>query len=168
MVTTFQLNRWKHYNDTHSKSDLDMYYFAKTERGRNLGKVFIIDGVGFDFWSIPWELLERIANYDEKITSIITEGKMIYYGSDEDLERFNKLKDKALDISDKRKFTRKAQEKLDLTYKNNFKLLSIENLSEGRMQAMGIIFSLTYAIALLYRTTVKRVRGKLKKEIMDM
>jgi hypothetical protein len=156
------------YNDTHSKSDLDMYYIPKTERGKNLGKVFIIEGVGFDFWPISWERLEQIANHDEKITSIITEGKILYYSSDEDLERFNQLKSKALDVSDKHRFIHKAQEKLEQTYKNYLKLLNAENLSEVRMHAMGIIFSLTYAIALLNRTTVKRGRGKLKKEIMDM
>lgn len=156
------------YNDTHSKSDLDMYYVPKTERGKNLCKVFIIDGVGFDFWPISWERLERIANHDERITSIITEGRVLYYGSDEDLERFNQLKYKALDVSDKGRFIRKAQEQLDQTYKSYFKLLNAENLSEVRLYAMGIIFSLTYAIALLNRTTVKRGRGKLKKEIMDM
>lgn len=42
------------YNDTHRKSDLDMYFVPKTERGKNLGKVFIIDGVGYDFWPIHW------------------------------------------------------------------------------------------------------------------
>jgi hypothetical protein len=36
------------------------------------------------------------------------------------------------------------------------------------MYAMRIIFLLTYSIALLNRITVKRGRGKLKKEIMDM
>lgn len=156
------------YNATHSRSDLDMYYVPKTERGNNLAKVFIIDGIGFDFWPISWERLERIANHDERITSIITEGKILYYGSDEDLERFNQVKSKALDVSDKNRFIHKAQEKLNDSYKTYFKLLKAENLSEVRMHAMGIVFSLTYAIALLNRTTVKRGRGKLKQEIMDM
>jgi hypothetical protein len=156
------------YKDTHSKSDLDMYYVPKTERGKNLGIAFIIDGVGFDFWPISWERLERIANYDERTTSIITEGKILYYNSEADLERFNQLKSKALDVSDKGRFIRKAQAKLEETYKNYFKLISTENLSEVRMYAMRIIFLVTYSIALLNRITVKRGRGKLKKEIMDM
>lgn len=156
------------YNETHSRSDLDMYYVPKTERGKNLGKVFIIDGIGFDFWPITWERLEGIANHDEKITSIVTEGRVMYYGTEEDLARFNQLKEKGLDTSDRGKFIRKAQEKFNEAYKAYFKLLNAENLSEVRIYAMEIIFTLTYAIALLNRTTVKRGRGKLKKEIMDM
>jgi hypothetical protein len=156
------------YNETHSRSDLDMYYVPKSERGKNLGKVFIIDGIGFDFWPISWERLEGIANHDEKITSIVTEGRVIYCSSEEDLARFNQLKEKGLDTSDRGKFIRKAQEKFNETYKAYFKMVNAENLSEVRIYAMEIIFSVTYAIALLNRTTVKRGRGKLKKEIMDM
>jgi len=154
--------------DTYHKSDLDLYFVPKTERGRNLGMVFIIDGIGFDFWPISWERLEQIANHNAKITSIITEGKILYYGSDNDLERFNRLKAKALDGSDKHKFIRKAQEKLNEAYRHYFKLLDAVDLSEVRMQAMEIIFSLTWAIALLNRTIIKRGRGKLKDEIMAM
>ena len=156
------------YNETHSRSDLDMYFVPKTDRGRNLGKVFIIDGIGFDLWPISWERLERIANHDERITSIVTEGKVLYYGSEEDLKRFNQLKEKGLDVKDKGKFIRRAQEEFNKTYKTYFKLLNAQDISEVRMHAMGIIFSLTYATALLNRTTVKRGRGKLKKEIMNM
>jgi hypothetical protein len=156
------------YNATHSRSDLDMYYVPKTERGYNLGKVFIIDGIGFDIWPISWERLGRMANHDERITSIITEGKILYHGTEEDLEKFNEVKAKALDVSDKGKFIKKVQEKLEEAYKIYFKLSKAEELSEVRMHAMGIIFSLTNGIALLNRTTVKRGRGKLKKEIMDM
>lgn len=156
------------YNETHSRSDLDMYYIPKTRRGKNLQGVFIIDGIGYDFWAIDWERLEKIADHDERITSIITEGKIIYYGNQEDLERFNSIKVKALDVSDKSKFISKSERKLDETYKNYFKLLASDNISDVRIHAMRIIFSLTYCIALLNRDTVKRGRGKLKKEILAM
>ena len=82
------------YNDTHKKSDLDLYFVPKTKRGEQLGFVFIIDGIGFDFWPISWERMERIANFDERIPAIISEGKVLYYGSNEDLARFTLLKEK--------------------------------------------------------------------------
>jgi hypothetical protein len=62
------------YGETHSRSDLDMFFVPNTERGYNLGFTFIIDGIGFDYWPISWERLEHIANFDERITSIITAG----------------------------------------------------------------------------------------------
>lgn len=156
------------YNETHSRSDLDMYFVPKTERGKNLGTVFIIDGIGFDFWPITWERLERIAGHEERITSIVTEGRVIYSGSEEDLERFNQLKSKALDVEDRSKFIRKSKQQFQKTYEAYFKLLQAKTLSGARKHAMEIIFSLTYATALLNGTTVKRGRGKLKKEILNM
>ena len=105
------------YGDTHSRSDLDLFFVPKTERGNNLGFTFILDSIGYDFWSISWDRLERIANHDERITSIITEGKMIYCASDADETHYNEIKKKALDTSDRRRFLAKASVKLDEVYK---------------------------------------------------
>jgi len=91
------------YHDTHAKSDLDLLFAAKTERGNKLASAFIIDGIGFDIWCISWERLERIANHDERITSIITEGKLIYYGNDEDLEKFQPAQGKSAGCERRRK-----------------------------------------------------------------
>ena len=59
------------YQDTHSKSDLDLYFVVNTPRGHDLAMTFIIDGIGYDYWAIFWELLTLIANYDDIFTSII-------------------------------------------------------------------------------------------------
>jgi hypothetical protein len=67
------------YNDTHELSDIDLYFVPKTERGFKLGQTFILNGIGFDFWALSWDRLERIANHEEKITSIITDGKIVYW-----------------------------------------------------------------------------------------
>ncbi len=156
------------YNDLHSRSDLDMYYVPTTERGENLGKVFIIDGIGFDFWPISWERLERIANHEERTTSIVTEGKVLYYGSKKDLERFNQLRERGLDTGNRKNFIEKSRKQFQKTYEAYFKLLQEQRLSDARKHGMEIIFSLTYATALLNGTTIKRGRGKLKKEILNM
>ena len=64
------------YNDTHNLSDIDLYFVPKTKRGYNLGQTFILNGIGCDYWALSWEWLERIANHEEKIVSIITEKKL--------------------------------------------------------------------------------------------
>lgn len=156
------------YGETHSLSDLDMYFVVNTPRGYELGQTFIIDGIGFDFWPISWERMERIANHDERITAIITEGKILYYGCDADLARFNALKEKALDTSDFRKFAYKAKTVLGNAYKPYFQLESSTDLTSVRKHAIGITFAVTNAIALINRDTVKRGRGKLKAELLAM
>lgn len=156
------------YNATHSRSDLDLYYVPKTERGFKLARVFIIDGIGFDFWPISWERLERIANHDERITSIITEGKILYFGLQEDEARFNTLRAKALDEGDKGRFIEKAQKKLKEVYKSYFRLINAKGLADTRQAAMEMLFTLTTTIALLNAMPIKRGRGKLKAEILSM
>lgn len=156
------------YGETHSRSDLDMFYVPNTERGYNLAFTFIIDGIGFDYWPISWERLERIANFDERITSIITEGKVLYYSSASDMERYNQIKKKALDTSERKKFINKASEKINEVYKIYWKLLNANTISAARKYAIEIIYTITYSLALLNRITVKRGRGKLKQEILNM
>lgn len=38
------------YGETHSRSDLDMFFVPNTERGYNLAFTFVIDGIGFDYY----------------------------------------------------------------------------------------------------------------------
>lgn len=156
------------YNDTHSRSDIDMYFITNTERGNNLGKAFIIDGIGFDFWPISWSRLEGIANHNERITSILTEGQVVYHSSEIDLEKFKALKRKALDVSDKRKSILQSKKQLAEMYEAGFKLAQTNSIKEVRQEAVNIIYASTYAIALLNQETIKRGRGKLKSEIMLM
>ncbi len=156
------------YNDTHEKSDVDLYYLAKTDRGNELSNVFILDGIGYDIWSIPWDRLLRIASHDERITSIITEGKVVYHGNDDDLRKLNELRAIALDVNDRVKFINKAQSVLDRAYKDCHHLECSTDLHSARMFAIRTIFSITNAIALLNRNTIKRGRGRLKAEILAM
>ncbi|MCR4427459.1 MAG: hypothetical protein NUW23_14955 [Firmicutes bacterium] len=53
---------------------------------------FIINGIGYDLWPISWERAERIANFDECLVSIVADARVVYYGDDQNLERFNSLK----------------------------------------------------------------------------
>lgn len=156
------------YGETHHLSDLDLYYVVNTARGYELAKTFIIDGIGYDFWPISWERIERIANYEERITSIVTEGKVLYYGSDEDLKRFNEIKMKALDCSDTLKFIRKSEAVLGNAFKPLFLLNHASTLSQARNLGVQVMFSVTNAIALLNRDMVRRGRGKLKAELLKM
>ena len=156
------------YGETHRLSDLDLYFVVNTPRGFELGRTFIIEGIGFDFWPISWDRMERIANHDERITAIITEGKVLYYGSVEDLNRFNALKEKALDVTDVRKFAHKAKAVMNGAYKAYFELEISSDLTSVRKHALGVSFAVTNAIALINCDTVKRGRGKLKAELLAM
>lgn len=156
------------YHDTHAKSDVDLFYVAKTKRGENLAQVFILDEIGFDIWCVPWERLERMAEYEESKTSIVAEGQLLYVGSEEDREKFERLRAKALDTSDRWGFVCKARKQFQAVYEPYFRLMQTEDLHEARMNAFGVLYPLTWSIALLNRDMVRRGRAKLKGELLKM
>ena len=157
------------YNDTHDKSDLDLYFIPKTKRGEKLGFVFIIDGIGFDFWPISWERIERIASFDERITSIVSEGQILYSGSEEDLARFNLLKEKITYELEPKDFYEKAMNKLKNVYEPYYNMLDEQKyIALVRLQGVKILYTLTEVIALANHTCIKRGRKHLKKEILEM
>jgi uncharacterized protein YsxB (DUF464 family) len=156
------------YQDTHARSDLDMYFIPKTKRGYDLGFVFIIDGIGFDFWPISWERMEKISRHEERIGAILTEGKVLYYGNDDDLKKFNHLKEQAKDKSNQALFTQKAIDKIDLIDDKYYRLMTSHDISSTRREAINIIYHVCEAISLLNQEPIKRGRAKLKSEILQM
>ena len=157
-----------YYNDTHNLSDLDIYFVPKTQRGYNLGCTFVLNGIGCDLWALSWERLEKIANHEESIVSIITEGKILYYHSNEDLERFNGLIKKANTYSDKEKYKHNGNEILKDMYKQYFKIINSNNIIEIRKCIIEIIYTLSFSLAQLNCTPIKRGRKYLKNEIISM
>ncbi|MBU1143546.1 MAG: hypothetical protein KKH92_07885, partial [Firmicutes bacterium] len=151
------------------KSDLDLYFVPKTKRGENLGFVFIIDGIGFDFWPISWERMERIANFDERLTAIISEGLVLYSGSSEDLRRFELLKEKITDEIDPAEFHKKALLKFKNIYEPFYKMVEDDKyIGMVRLQGVKILYTLTEVISLVNHTFIKRGRKYLKSEILAM
>ena len=57
-----------------------------------MSQCFILNDIGFDFWGMSWSRAESLAKYNETNTSIISKAKVIYYASQEDLDRFNALR----------------------------------------------------------------------------
>jgi hypothetical protein len=156
------------FNDTHKKSDLDLYFVPKTKRGYNLGFVFTLDGIGFDIWPISWERLENIAKWNERIVSIITDGQILFVSSDEDLDRFNQLKASILDQSIHPSLKEKAKTKFKEAYKIYFDLCTSDHLSDVRKHGIKLLYLVTEVISMYNQIPVKRGRKHLKSEIMNM
>jgi len=78
-------------------SDLDVYYIPDEGKAKSLSSQFIIDGLPYDFWAVPWKFAEDIANARSRrpwavAASLIADTKVLYHRSQEDLDRFNALK----------------------------------------------------------------------------
>ena len=131
------------------KSDVDCYYIPKTERGYNLCTGFMIEGVGYDLFPIPWERLEGIANLQECLLPLVGDVKIIYCGDSADLERFKEIQTKfhnnlandeyVKDIAKKRcEYANRLCEQMKMS----------DRLSEVRKIAGHIIMMLADAVAI--------------------
>lgn len=80
-------------DDAHSKSDLDLVFVPRTSRGRELSMTFLLRDIGYDFFPMSWERLERIASFDETLVSIVAQGKVVYSASEADEDRFLALQE---------------------------------------------------------------------------
>lgn len=152
----------------HALSDLDIYFVPKTQRGTKLGFSFILEGIGCDFWGVSWERLEHIAAQEEAIASILTAGQVIYYSTQEDLARFEGLRQQALDTSDLAAYHHRAGKALDEAYKAGFLIQTAPSLPQLYKHAVTMIYHIAFALSQLNRVTIVRIRKWFKDEILAM
>lgn len=87
-----------------STSDLDLYYIPDEGKAGSLSSQFIIDGLPYDFWPVSWQMAEDIANATSRrpwavSASLIADTKVLYYRSQQDLDRFNALKARIAELT---------------------------------------------------------------------
>ena len=85
--------------DYHEKSDLDLIIINNNDRGWQISSCFILDDVGFDIYCTPWET--RIKDQSELKSSHLScliDLKVLYWSKQEDLDKFNAVRQKALDL----------------------------------------------------------------------
>jgi hypothetical protein len=155
------------YDDFHALSDIDLFLIPATERGNNLGATFILKGIGYDFWTVSWEWVERVAAYEERSPSLITEGQVAYYRSEDDLARFTGLQERARAV-DREKYLKKALESMGEVYKTAFLIDASADMAEIRMGTIDFIYKLSAVLSQVNGTSIKRQRGHLKAEILAM
>lgn len=153
----------------HNLSDLDLFFVPKTDRGFNLGFTFILENIGIDFWALSWERLERIANHEEVVVSLLTEGNILYYCSEEDLNRFNGLKQKALDLyKDKNRSIKYAEYLTNNIYKIYYNLLKCNTVTEGRYYIIEFFYWFSFILSEINGIEIKKGRKFLKEESLTM
>ena len=86
------------------KSDLDIYYVPDEGKAESLSSQFVIHGLPYDFWGVPWTLLENIVNGSSGrawavAASLIADAQVLYHRSQEDLDRFNALKARIVELT---------------------------------------------------------------------
>ncbi len=68
------------------------YFVPVTEKGKQFGQTFILEGTGFDIWGIDWNRLERFADLEEYNITVLADAEILYSRCPEDTARFESLK----------------------------------------------------------------------------
>jgi predicted nucleotidyltransferase len=153
------------------RSDLDFFFIPAAPDGYRESIQFVINEISFDFWPISWDRAERMATFEEANTSIIADCKILYARSDDDRTRFDKLRDKIIEMPQHGlKLMEKSESQLRDAYVHLYKM-SRMNISENivfyRNEAHGVLTKVLYSLALLNRTYFTRGWGKNSEQIMN-
>ena len=154
-------------NDFHSLSDIDLFIVLNSDRGKKLGFTFILNGIGYDFWTVSWEWVKSVANYETRSPSLITEGKIYYYRSENDLAMFKKFQEIAVSAN-REKYKKKAREKMKDIYETVFMINNSGKISEMRNEIIGFVYGISEVLSLINCRNTKRKRKYVKNEIMEM
>ena len=67
------------------------YFVPITKRGEAFARTFILKGVGYDIWGIPWERLEQFAALKEYNITCLADAEILYARTENDRARFEAL-----------------------------------------------------------------------------
>lgn len=125
------------------------YFVPITNRGNELSRTFILEGIGFDIWGIPWERLERFAELEEYNLTVLADSEIIYAKNSDWANRFEALKAKQRsNLSDSGK-TRECALKAYAQAKNLYTEMLFSQRSDIRMTAGYMLDYLAQSAAFL-------------------
>ncbi|MFF2092271.1 hypothetical protein [Paenibacillus sp. NPDC058174] len=156
------------------RSDLDFFFIPATVRGREVELQFIIEGISFDFWPIPWDRAERIAAFEEWNTTIIADCELLYVRSPDDLARFMGLRETIAALgnsSNTLKLVQQAETALGNCLISLAKLrlpASPGDLSYCRVQAHEIVTSLFESFCFLNQVYYTRGWGHYREQVRQL
>ena len=67
------------------------FYIPATNRANGLARTFIVEGIGYDLFPMPWERIERMADVKDYNTTCLADSTIIWAKSEEDRQRFASL-----------------------------------------------------------------------------
>ena len=157
-------------NDFHEKSDLDLIIVNNTDKAWQMAECFIFDDVGYDIYCTSWKDLEKKAILENPGVSSLIDLQIIYYSKYEYLERFNHLKEKALQLLAKPigdDCLKRAKKHIDLAKQDYADALIFEDIGAIRYAAGRVLYNIVNAIVNLNNTYFKRGIKRYLEELLS-
>jgi predicted nucleotidyltransferase len=149
-------------------SDIDFFFVPKTNRGYELNYQFIINNIGYDLWAVSWERLKRISNFEDPLTSILMDGKVIFASTEEDLQKLQNLKNNLRQNLNNEVFVGKMSSKYIEKAKINYFNLQNHESNTFQIDTVKIADTLLNAIAILNNTYLKKGLKQIENELDRM
>lgn len=144
------------------------YFVPVTDRGNELSRTFILEGVGYDIWSVSWERLERFAALEEYNVTCLADGEILYAKNKEYADKFLALKARqAENFKDSRKMRILALEAYAQA-KNLYLEMLFAQKSDIRLAAGYILDYLAQAVAYANHTYFKKAQINQLEEMEQM
>ena len=129
------------------------FYIPATSRANGLARTFIIDGIGYDLFPVPWERLERYAEVKEYNTTLLADAEVLYARTDCDGDRFASLQARlTANLQNPHLMYNRALEWLNTVLEIYQDMLFEDALSKVREGAGHICNLLSVAVACVNRT----------------
>ena len=144
------------------------YFVPITDRGNKLARTFILEGVGFDIFSISWERLERFADLKEYNITCLADGEILYARNDEYADKFLTLKAQQMkNLKDSRKMRILALEAYAQA-KNLYLEMLFAQKSNIRLAAGYVLDYLAQAVAFANHAYFKKAQTEQLEELKNM
>jgi hypothetical protein len=123
------------------------FFFPATDRGNELARTFIIDGIGYDLFPMSWERIERMTELDEDNASCVGDSEILYYRKEEDRKRFLELQIRLQDhMKDPQFLLKKSLEKVGIAMELYQTMMFEDSLYKVRKAAGYILNYLITAV----------------------
>lgn len=144
------------------------FFIPITKRGDDFARTFILEGIGFDIWSIHWERIENMAELNEYHISVLADAQIAYAKSPEYAKKFEMyqklLKINLSNESKMRKLALESYAKARELYTD----MLFSGESDAKMCAGYILDYLARSIAFINHSYFKRMQAEQLVELKRM
>lgn len=148
------------------RSDLDIYFIPVDGKNPPVNRTVLIDGLLFDFWSVPWDTVEGFATGRIRgwayAPAMVYHTRTLYSRSDESTERLAKIKQQIIDLqqpASRPQMVQRAQDQFKNVCTALGKLhitLASDHISDIRHAGWEFIVSVIECLTLLNQTFLNR------------
>lgn len=156
-------------------SDLDIFYIPTEGKTPPAARTFLLDGILFDFWAIPWERMEGFATGTFRgwsvAPSLVHHAKVLHARSEQDAKRFAGLRQTVLDLQKPEAKPQMLQRAMDrfknvMMHVGNLRLAVADgNLGDARHCGWRTITDAWECLALANQVLLDRGLGHIVEQI---